>query len=95
MKPIYRCDFCGILDTEDKMREHEAVCNYNPLNKTCYTCKHYYRKGNGWQKCEMCNAGVFNNSPLTKISEMDLNIPHKQCEKYEYGAPTIIPMRGV
>ena len=95
MKPIYRCDFCSILDTEDKMREHEAVCNYNPLNKTCYTCKHYYRKGNGWQKSEMCNAGVFNNSLLTKISEMDLNIPHKQCEKYEHGEPSIITIRGV
>lgn len=95
MKPIYRCDFCGILDTEDKMREHEAVCNYNSLNKTCYTCKHYYCKDYGWQKCETCNAGLFNNSTMTKVMEMDLNIPHKQCEKYEYGAPTIIPIRGV
>ena len=95
MKPICKCDFCVTLDTEEKIREHEALCNYNPANKTCYTCKHYYCKDHGWQKCEVCNAGLFNNSLLATVSELDFDIPHKQCEKYEHGEPIITRIRGV
>ncbi len=36
MKTVFLCDHCGFECNE----AHEAKCEYNPINKTCATCKH-------------------------------------------------------
>ena len=43
MKPVFKCDYCDFVDTEDKVREHEPKCMHNYDRHSCYTCK--YRDG--------------------------------------------------
>ena len=40
MKPVYKCDYCSFMGTEDEVREHEPLCYENYDVKGCYTCKH-------------------------------------------------------
>lgn len=40
MKPVYRCEYCDHMGTEDEVRVHEEKCMYNYCRKSCWTCKH-------------------------------------------------------
>lgn len=40
MKPVYKCDYCSFIGTEDEVREHEPQCYENYDMKSCWTCKH-------------------------------------------------------
>ena len=40
MKPVYKCDYCNEMGTEEEIREHEPTCHYNYDRKSCYTCVH-------------------------------------------------------
>ena len=40
MKPVYKCDYCSKMDTEEKIKEHEPICHHNYDRKNCYTCVH-------------------------------------------------------
>ena len=40
MKPIYRCEYCDKMGTEEDILEHEETCTYNYNKKSCPTCKH-------------------------------------------------------
>lgn len=44
MKPVFKCDYCNFMDTEDKVKEHEINCTDNYDRKSCYTC--VYKKIN-------------------------------------------------
>ena len=38
MKPVYKCDYCSKMGTEEEIREHEVNCMDNYDRKSCYTC---------------------------------------------------------
>lgn len=40
MKPVFKCDYCSKMGTEEEIREHEPVCTDNYDRKNCYTCVH-------------------------------------------------------
>lgn len=40
MKPVYKCEYCNHMGTEDEVREHEIECCFNYDRKSCWTCKH-------------------------------------------------------
>lgn len=40
MKPVFKCDYCSMMDTEEKIRGHEPKCMDNYDRKSCYTCQH-------------------------------------------------------
>lgn len=40
MKPVYKCDYCSFMGTEDEVKKHEPDCTENYDMKNCYTCKH-------------------------------------------------------
>ena len=40
MKPVYRCEYCDHMGTEDEVREHEEKCIDNYNRRSCFTCKH-------------------------------------------------------
>ena len=40
MKPVYKCDYCSYMGTEEEVKEHEHKCFDNYDMKNCYTCKH-------------------------------------------------------
>lgn len=39
MKPVYKCDYCSFIGTEDEVREHEPQCYENYDMKSCWSCK--------------------------------------------------------
>lgn len=40
MKPVYKCDYCSFMGTEDEVKEHELECYNNYDRRSCHTCKH-------------------------------------------------------
>lgn len=45
MKPVFKCDYCDYMNTEDKVKEHEITCTENYTRRSCLTCKHKVLKG--------------------------------------------------
>lgn len=39
MKPVYKCDYCTFMGTEEEVKEHEEKCNDNYTKRSCLTCK--------------------------------------------------------
>lgn len=74
MKPVYKCDYCSFMGTEEEVREHEPLCNENYDMKSCWTCKH---RGKLTMEDELikyeCEAG--NDIPAGKIFQY--------CDLYE------------
>lgn len=43
MIQVWKCGFCSKTSIDpNQIMEHELECSFNPINKTCYTCKHHY-----------------------------------------------------
>lgn len=40
MRPVFKCDYCKFMGTEEEVREHEPKCMDNYDRKSCYTCVH-------------------------------------------------------
>lgn len=40
MKPVFKCDYCTKMGTEEEIREHEPNCSDNYDRRSCYTCEH-------------------------------------------------------
>ena len=40
MKPLFRCEYCDQIGTEEELLEHEATCIHNYSKKSCFTCKY-------------------------------------------------------
>lgn len=40
MKPVFKCDYCSKMGTEEEIREHEEQCAENYNKRSCYTCTH-------------------------------------------------------
>ncbi len=55
MKPVYRCEYCDHMGTEDEVQEHEIKCYRNYDRKSCWTCKH--RDQNNYMKFK-CMLGT-------------------------------------
>ena len=73
MKPVFKCDYCDKMGTEEEIREHEPVCTDNYDRKSCYTCvykKTRVKDGKWFFECE-ANEKI----PEGKIFEF--------CKKYE------------
>ena len=51
MKPVYRCEYCDHIGTEDEVREHETKCIWNYDRKSCITCKYRDSKSLMKYKC--------------------------------------------
>lgn len=60
MKPVYKCDWCKTMGTEEEILEHEKTCMANINLHSCYTCAN--RKGLAALECK---AGM-------RISEEEL-----------------------
>lgn len=71
MKQVFRCDYCNFMDTEEKVKEHEASCLYNYNRKSCSTCKHVSIKSITQFKCA-CGEEIPENCMI------------ENCEKHEF-----------
>ena len=52
MKPVFKCDYCTFMGTEDEVSKHEIECIYNYDRKSCNTCKHRKLEGFTKYKCD-------------------------------------------
>lgn len=57
MKPVFKCDYCSMMDTEEKIREHEPKCTDNYDRKSCYTCQHKKLSSKDKKWIYKCKAG--------------------------------------
>lgn len=86
MKPVYKCDYCNFMGTEEEVREHELTCIDNYDRKSCYTCAH-----KKFGKIDMktiayeCTAG-------RKIPEGKL---YEFCPQYERKEKPVYPLPGL
>ena len=73
MKPVFKCDYCKFMGTEEEVREHEPKCEDNYDKRSCHTCIH---KRTNTKDCKIfyeCLAGV--EIPKGRYFEF--------CDKYE------------
>lgn len=73
MKPVFKCDYCSKMGTEEEIREHEPICMDNYDRKSCYTCVHKHVIPNEKQWNYKCKIG--NEIPEGKFFEF--------CPQYE------------
>lgn len=81
MKPIYRCEYCDHMGTEDEVREHEKECLKNFNNKGCLTCKHCKTDGLKHMEC-------FYGEEIPEGKQF------LHCDKHENGKPEIVGFMG-
>lgn len=77
MKPVFKCDYCSFMDTEEKVKEHEPTCIDNYDRKSCYTCQH-----KGIKNIKQFSCACGNEIPEKKIFEFCPQYERK--EKPEY-----------
>lgn len=51
MKPVFKCDYCDFMGTEQQVNEHEPGCFENYDRKSCFTCEHKSYKSIHQIKC--------------------------------------------
>ena len=40
MKPVFKCEYCTFMGTEEEVKTHEDTCANNYDKKSCFTCQH-------------------------------------------------------
>ena len=73
MHPVFKCDYCKFVGTEEEVREHEPKCMDNYDRKSCYTCVHKKIESRDKQWFYKCKLGK--EIPEGKIFEF--------CPQYE------------
>lgn len=55
MKPVFKCDYCKFMGTEEEVKEHEPICVYNYDKHSCHTCEYKeigFKNGKTVYKCK-------------------------------------------
>jgi len=81
MYVLYKCDFCDRTGSEDKIRGHEAECEFDINNKACSTCKFYswhYDHCGGWHPT--CSSQLKTNV----VGSVELVNTIINCERWEH-----------
>lgn len=73
MKPVFKCDYCDQMGTEEEIRDHELICTDNYTMRSCYTCRHKKIRFADGKMLFKCEAGE--EIPEGKFIEF--------CKKYE------------
>lgn len=70
MKPVFKCDYCNFMGTEEEVQAHEITCVENYDRKSCFTCKYKTIKTLNQYECDLGKE-----IPEGKICEF--------CQQYE------------
>ena len=57
MKPVFKCEYCSKMGTEEEIKEHEPNCLDNYDKRSCYTCMHKKIKTKDGECFLECEAG--------------------------------------
>lgn len=74
MKPVFKCDYCDFVGTENEVTNHEPNCRENYNMKSCYTCKHN-------EKAEFVEGGI--KYICDKGKDIPVNNIYEFCDEYE------------
>lgn len=93
MKPVFKCEYCNFIGTEEAVEEHEKVCINNPNVKCCQNCRYAYEDmyaiSSGFNKLTpkcICMYRPYNNN--SNVLYTGDPIPEENiCEHYERGTP--------
>ena len=80
MKPVYKCDYCKFMGTEEEVCKHESECYDNYDRKSCSTCTHKTTDVIDRAWCFKCNLGI----------EIPVGQQFVYCQKYERSEKPII-----
>lgn len=83
MKPVFKCDYCNFMGTEEEVKEHEPICTDNYDRKSCYTCIHRDKikyTEYGWTY--ECKEGI--NIPANHVYEFCSKYERKEKPKYSF-----------
>lgn len=80
MKPVFKCDYCKFMGTEEEVKKHEPVCMDNYDRKSCYTCIHKKIKTDNNKYLYVCKASK--EVPEGSIFEFCPQYERKE-EKYD------------
>lgn len=83
MQPVYKCDYCNHMGTEEDVAEHEIQCTKNYNRKSCHTCAHksIQKDNNEW--CYQCKIGK--DIPKGHLIEFCPNYERKEEEPSIFG----------
>ena len=73
MKPVFKCDYCSKMGTEEEIKKHEPISMDNYDRKSCHTCIHRNLKIKDEKWYYECKTGI--EIPMEKIFEF--------CPSYE------------
>lgn len=79
MKPVFKCEYCNFMGTEEEVAAHEDKCYDNYDRKSCMTCK--YRK---YKNMNQFGCDVGKEIPEGQMFEF--------CDKYERKEKSNNPM---
>ena len=86
MKEVAMCDYCTFIHTKENVKIHEENCNFNPINKTCLTCKYYNNKNaNGIYELNAFNCSKTNKPLCQGLRRQIVQL----CDDYEEGTPNV------
>lgn len=57
MKPVFKCDYCSQMGTEEEIKEHEQNCINNYSKRSCYTCENKMIRPASRGRCLKCKLG--------------------------------------
>lgn len=63
MKPVFKCDYCSKMGTEEEIREHEPKCFDNYDRRSCFTCKYKRTVIKDKQWCYECAVDGIDIAP--------------------------------
>lgn len=77
MKQVWKCDFCSEHSSDPEItKAHELKCGFNPINKTCWTCKFHKTGGHEWMtECT--------HKDISHSKYFDINDDNLICDKWE------------
>lgn len=70
MKPVFKCEYCNFIGTEEEVAGHEKTCISNYDKHSCTTCKYKGFKSIYQYKC-------------TCGKEIPAGQQYENCDKYE------------
>ena len=76
MKPVFKCDYCEFMGTEEDVKKHELICSDNYDRQSCYTCLYKNLKSKDGNLFYECKDGK--KIPEGKIIEFCSNYKRKE-----------------
>lgn len=78
-RTIFQCEYCKIkmLINKTQMKNHEKICYYNPITKSCITCGNFESEPPSREYHDEVPGGAYEYFDGSRECEVKLNIQDK------------------